>query len=145
MIKVASQNDINILVRLYKDTINNNLFVKRYIKSNIILSNIYINIYDDKIIGMYIREDRRYLNPYITKPSTKMYTWLDQICVQPSKQVRGIGTELMYHLILSTKHDIRLLCDISLVSYYRKFKFESVEDVFHNGREQHIMERKYIN
>jgi N-acetylglutamate synthase-like GNAT family acetyltransferase len=146
IIRNAVEEDVRTLVRLYMNTINSSPLVTTYIKRSIIAKTTFVLTNNDgEILGMYIYSLNRLTNPYEHARSSKIFCWLEQICVWPNLQGIGYGTTLMKHYLEIPTIENRLVCLPDLEEYYKKFGFKRDKTIEHDDRTQLIMTKDNTN
>ena len=142
-IELATKQDIDTLVSLFRQTIDSKKDGYKYLMSYIKDRRVRVIKKEGGIIAAYIYHISRYSNPYNKTLYNKRVVWLDQIMVFPWAQQKGYGKELMKDFLTIPIKEFRLICLQSLITYYQQFNFEVAETGTHNKEEYFIM-RKHI-
>ena len=138
MIRLATLNDLEDIVRIHKATINNMNNPYKLFKIIIKKGNCYVYA-DPEVHGAITVDINRMPNPYDNGYGRQRFFWMDQLIIDPTHQGKGLGSKLMWHTIQQSTLQKRFVCNLDLVEYYKKFGFVVHKIVTINQREQAIM------
>lgn len=138
MIRKATLNDLEEVVRIYKATLNkmNNPYkiFKIYIKKG----NCFVYA-DPDVRGAITFDVNRLFSPYSHEYGKDKILWLEQLVIDPNYQRQGLGSKLMFHTINHSPLQKRFVCNVDLIDWYSRFGFIAYQIVTINKREQAIM------
>ena len=99
MIRLATLNDLDEVVRIHKATINNMKNPYKLFKIIIKKGNCYVYA-DPEVRGAITFDINRMQNPYNKDYGRQKIFWLDQLIIDPTHQGKGLGSKLMVYMII---------------------------------------------
>ncbi|MCK4544178.1 GNAT family N-acetyltransferase [candidate division WOR-3 bacterium] len=138
MIRLATLNDLDEVVRIHKATINNMKNPYKLFKIIIKKGNCYVYA-DPEVRGAITFDINRMQNPYNKDYGRQKIFWLDQLIIDPTHQGKGLGSKLMVYMIQKSTLQKRFVCNLDLIEYYKGFGFIVHDIVTINQRDQAIM------
>ena len=138
MIRLATLNDLEDVVRIHEATINNMKNPYKLFKIIIKKGNCYVYA-DPKVRGAITFDINRMPNPYDKGYGRQKFFWLDQLIIDPVYQGKGLGSKLMLYMIQKSTLQKRFVCNVDLIDWYKRFGFVVYQIVTINKRDQAIM------
>jgi len=142
-LRIATKKDLKTVTDLYKLTIKDGYFKFPSVNMNRHISRKQAVVFehDKKIIGCFIWQINKILNPITMKRGKNTTAWLEQIMVLPEYQGRGIGCDMMKKYLSIKVTEFRLVCNESLIGYYEQYGFEVVDTIISDKKQKVIMSR----
>ena len=137
-IRTGTLDDLEAIVTIYKQTLNNMVNPHKIFKIYIKKGNCFV-IEDEEVRGAMTFDINRMYNSYETKYGKDKFFWLEQLVVEPNYQGKGLGSKLMEYTIKQTNLQIRMICNIDKIEWYKRFGYVVYQTVMKNNREQAIM------
>lgn len=140
-LRTATKQDLPDLITLYTETISHARFPSSYIKKYLNQGRIIKKCMNGNIAGAYIIDINRNGSPYDIKLQPHKIVWLEQIMVFERYQGNGFGTEMMNHYLKYPTKEYRLVCQKSLIPFYKRFGFQAIETGVRKGKSYTIMSK----